>query len=527
MLDVLPQSGHRPRLAPVVSDEWREIVRQSPAMMHSVDGCGRLIEVSDEWLRVLGYRRDEVIGRFSGEFLTDASRIYSHEVLFPTFSRTGVLKQQPQEFRRKDGSVLEVEISATMQGEGSNARCLAILADVSARNNAQRRVVEQERLNRETLAYVPELIIRALPDTTVVFVNRKYCEFFGIAETEIVGRRATDALSPELAREVLDLIAAMTPENPLTMHENQQLRSDGALRWLAWTDRAIFGPDGRVIEIFSVGRDNTEARALSDNIRRQHQKLAALYRELSQAHENLSQFSRILSHDLREPLRKLVGYSDMLRETLDGDDPEEIEQAAGVIQNAAARAETMITDLLHYFRASDAELQRVPISLATLVDDVVRDLSADIEAAGATVEVAVDPAHAVSGDMVQVRQILQNLLANAVKYRKPGRPVEIRVSTSEHRRRGLSLDVADNGIGFDMQYQRRIFEPFRRLHSRDEYAGTGIGLAICATAARRHGWTIEVESRVDEGSTFSLVIPRGSVLCPTRSTRSLEATARP
>lgn len=485
---------------------WRTTFQRMPAMMHSVDPRGRLIEVSDRWLSVLGYERDEVIGRFSGEFLTEASKIYSHEVIFPEFFRTGTIERQPQEFVTKSGKIVEVEISATMEPEPDGWRCVAVLVDVSERNQSHRELVDRERLYRETLTYSPEMIVRSLPDSTVIYANRRYLELCGLSEAEMLGRRSLDFRPPEVVEGIMKTLPAFRTGQTVTTREYSTVGPNGETRWYSWTDRAILGTDGTIREILSVGRDVTESKLMSERHRQQSEKLARLYDELMQANEGLRQFSRILSHDLQEPLRKMVAYSEVLRYAIREGNPGDRDLATGVIADAATRASHMVADLVRYCRVADADIRREDIPARALVDEVVRSLQAEIDEAGTELVSDLPADLSLRTDPVQARQIIQNLVSNAIKYRCPKRPsrVEIRF---ERGPAGNVLSVSDNGIGFEPRYKDMIFEPFRRLHATGPYRGSGIGLAICATGARRLGWRLEVDSEVAVGSVFSVRIP--------------------
>ena len=181
------------------------------------------------------------------------------------------------------------------------------------------------------------------------------------------------------------------------------------------------------------------------------------------------------------------------------------------MQSAAGRMRTLIDDLLTYSRVSTKARPFTPVDLNSVVGDVLDDLGTQMERTGGRVE--VDALPTVHGDAGQFRQLVQNIVGNALKFHKPGVPPVVRIRAmrweavreSEPRLpagEGYRVTFSDNGIGFDQAYSDRIFEVFQRLHGRDEYEGTGIGLAICRKIAERHGGTISVSSREGEGTTF-------------------------
>jgi light-regulated signal transduction histidine kinase (bacteriophytochrome) len=176
--------------------------------------------------------------------------------------------------------------------------------------------------------------------------------------------------------------------------------------------------------------------------------------------------------------------------------------------NAAARAQTLINDLLSFSRVATQAKPFTATDLAEVMAGVLSDLEVRIEQTGATIE--VDPLSTIDADPMQIRQVFQNLLSNALKFHKPevAPRIEVRVQHySVEDKTFCELRVVDNGIGFDNKYSDRIFQPFQRLHSRETYEGSGIGLAICRKVIRRHGGTLRVESKPGEGTCFIATLP--------------------
>lgn len=222
---------------------------------------------------------------------------------------------------------------------------------------------------------------------------------------------------------------------------------------------------------------------------------------------DLEELVHVASHDLTEPLRMVTSYLGLLerRSASQLDDT-----AREFIHHAVEGAEGMralLDDLLRYGRAGDDELRREPVDVDALLDTVLRSLGPAIEEAGATV-VVQRPLAGVEADAVRVGQLLQNLIANAVKFRAPDRPARVTVGAVRDEAAGAwRLTVADDGIGIEPGQQERIFLIFQRLHVREEYPGTGIGLAICRRIALRLGGTITVASEPGAGSAFTVTIP--------------------
>jgi signal transduction histidine kinase len=269
-----------------------------------------------------------------------------------------------------------------------------------------------------------------------------------------------------------------------------------------------------------VERDNAQLAAEVEERQRVNAMLTALTTRLEQSNRELQDFASVASHDLQEPLRKIQAFGDRLRskfaEPLGADGRDYVDR----MHAAAARMQTLINDLLSFSRVTTKAQPFAAVDLGGVVRDVVGDLEARIESSGGTVEVGELPT--IEADAVQMRQLFQNLIANALKFRRPEVAPVVRVSatvlTAMPTEVGTPADgdgvpgnveirVADNGIGFDEKYLDRIFNVFQRLHGREQYEGTGIGLAVCRKIAERHGGSITATSRPGEGTTFVVTLP--------------------
>jgi signal transduction histidine kinase len=253
-----------------------------------------------------------------------------------------------------------------------------------------------------------------------------------------------------------------------------------------------------------------------DDLRQSHSDLKAYAAKLEWSNSELQDFASVASHDLQEPLRKVQAFSDRLRSrcgaTLDDNGRDYLDR----VQNAAARMQTLINDLLTYSRVATKAQPFVPTDFVSITRAVLSDLEARIEQVQGRVEIGELPT--VDADPLQVRQLMQNLIGNSLKYCRPEVPPVVKV-WSKHlphdpcSAAGLpprpicQIMVEDNGIGFDEIYSERIFTIFQRLHGRNEYEGTGVGLAVCRKIVERHGGTITARSTLGKGSTFLVSLP--------------------
>ncbi len=249
--------------------------------------------------------------------------------------------------------------------------------------------------------------------------------------------------------------------------------------------------------IISNIRDVT-ARKMAD------ERLRAVATDLARSNAELEHFAYVASHDLQEPLRMVASYTQLLARRYKGKLDEDADEFIGFAVDGARRMQELINDLLAYSRAGTQPLQLQAVDTTQLVDQVMNDLAAAIQDSHASV--TRDKLPTVQGDPTQLRQLFQNLLANGIKFHRSDEAPRVHVSaTLEHEQ--WSFAVRDNGIGIEPRYLERIFVLFQRLHTRADYPGTGIGLAICKKIVERHGGQIGVEAAPGHGTTFWFTLP--------------------
>jgi signal transduction histidine kinase len=226
--------------------------------------------------------------------------------------------------------------------------------------------------------------------------------------------------------------------------------------------------------------------------------------ELSRSNAELEQFAYVASHDLQEPLRMVASYTQLLKQRYEGRLDADADDFIGYAVEGATRMQSLIEDLLEYSRISTRGKDPEPLDAEGALEDAVRNLKATIEETGAIV--THDPLPTVMVDPTQMTQLLQNLIGNAVKFRREGDTPRVDVSARRDDDE-WRFAVRDNGIGIDPQYFDRVFTVFQRLHARQEYDGSGIGLSICKRIVQRHGGRIWIESQPGTGSTFFFTLP--------------------
>ena len=336
-------------------------------------------------------------------------------------------------------------------------------------------------------------------------VSPVFCQITGYSAEELCSREFTDFIHPDDHGATRERSARLKAGVSVPhQFENRYISRKGVVHWIAWT--SVPGDDGLV---YGVGHDITERR-------RAEQALRQTLVDLNNRNRELQDFAFIASHDLQEPLRKIRAFSDRLQQRHAALLPAEARDYLDRTGQAAARMQTLIDDLLAYSRVVARGKAFGAVDLDQVLTGVIDDLEARLESSGGRIERG--PLPTLEGDPTQLRQLLQNLLANALKFRSPDRAPVVKVSAAQatlHGAPAWELRVEDNGIGFEERYAEKIFGPFQRLHGRQDYEGTGIGLAIVRRIAERHRGTVRAEGRVGEGAAFILLLPAHQPADPT------------
>ncbi|QKZ14007.1 sensor histidine kinase [Spirosoma sp. KUDC1026] len=377
-------------------------------------------------------------------------------------------------------------------------------------NKALNQVLEGMPINTLGLTSVRDESGRII-DFHVQFVNNLSAINLGFSREQLIGRLLSE-VSPGYRETLLFRQYVDTVESGELHRSEIQTGTDDTIRW--YDVSSVKQDDGLLVMYLNI----TDRKQSEHYIQQQTEELQRNNFELRQSNENLQQFAQVASHDLQEPLRRIQAFSDILQNQFEDNLSDGERDMIRRIQKSAGRMQLLIKDLLVYSRLAT---HRDPFELVSL-NDVLTDVRSDLEIviAEKQARIHVEPLPTVMGNDSRLRQLFQNLVANALKFQKPGqqpvigiqarpaRPQDLpeRLAEQEDRRFWL-ITVTDNGLGFDEKYKDRIFTPFQRLHDGSAYGGTGIGLAICYRVTESHGGAIDVSSQPGEGATFKVFLP--------------------
>ncbi len=345
-------------------------------------------------------------------------------------------------------------------------------------------------------------LLEAAPDPTIilddagkiVLLNVRAEKRFGYSHNELIGHEVTDIIPFGFTERLMDDGLRLAEEAL-----DQQMGSGAELVALC-KDGAVF-PVEIMLTPLQTDDDVLVTAAIRDISRRKASEAAMLRKiaELHRSNEELSQFAYIASHDLQEPLRMISSYTQLLAKRYAGRLDSDADDFIGFAVDGAERMQRLIQDLLAYSRVGTDSINLAEVSSEKALDEALINLRSAIDDCGAVV--TRDALPTIRADATQLTQLFQNLVGNAIKYRRETTP-HVHISARRNADDKWEFTIKDNGLGIEKQYLTRIFGMFQRLHSREEFSGTGIGLAICKKIVDRHGGNISVESTPGEGSAF-------------------------
>ena len=489
-----PPGGREGEIFQDSDARYRGLLEAAPDAMVVVDQGGEIVLLNVQAEKQFGYSRDELVGQKVTNIIPVgfAERLIADDLR----SAAEALAQQigtgiELTALRKDGSEFPIEIMLSPLESAEGILVTAAIRDITVRRASEARY-------RGLLEAAPDAMVVVDQGGEIVLLNVQAEKQFGYSRDELVGQKVTNIIPVGFAERLIadDL---RTDEEALAQQigtgiELTALRKDGSEFPIEIMLSPLESAEG--ILVTAAIRDITVRKAAEAN-------LLQMVDELNRSNEELGQFAYIASHDLQEPLRMVASYTQLLSRRYKGQLDADADEFIAFAVDGASRMQRLIEDLLSYSRVVTKGTELSATSSENALNQALLNLRLALAESGA--EVTHDTLPIVMADEMQLVQLFQNLVGNAIKYQSNGTP-RVHISAVRTAPRLWRFAVKDNGIGIDPQYFEKIFGMFQRLHRRDEFAGTGIGLAICKKIVERHGGTISVESQPGEGSTFRFAL---------------------
>ncbi len=460
-------------------EKFRNIFDQINDAIHIIEiqengHPGRFVEVNDVACRMLGYGREELLSQGPLDSVTEYHSHLMEGIVHDLATKGYTIFET--EHRRKDGSVVPVEINARRVSLLGQDLILAIVRDITERRQAEEALQESEKRYRNVVEGQTEFICRFTPDGTHIFVNEAYCRYFGKGREELIGYRFTPGILPEDRQPLRDHFVSLTIENPVATVEHRIGMPDGTIRWQNWSDRAIFDPQGKLVEYQSVGRDVTD---------RKEAELA-----LKTAHEKLNMLNSITRHDIQNKLMVVRGYISIIGDAVRDPDIlpylEKMKNAAGAIgeQLEFARDYQDLGMKFPVWLTLGNVLKQVGFQMPPGPPDMETDFGEDLQ-------VYADPLFF---------KVWYNLWENTLRH--AGQATTITV-TAKETPEGLVIIYADDGQGIPLSEKENIFE---RGHGKN----TGLGLFFVREILAITGMTIRETGEPGKGARFEITVPKGA-----------------
>jgi PAS domain S-box-containing protein len=469
------------------------IVDSSGDAIISKDLDGVITSWNKSAKHLFGYTAEEAIGQTVAKLLIPEDRQEEEPDILARLRNGERVDHFETVRRRKDGSLIDISltISPVKNTQGIIIGASKIARDITESKRYQERLKESEAKFRQLADAMPQMVWTAQPDGYLDYYNERWYEFTGFNRGARRDASWESILHPEDLQRTRETWYAAVRSGELYNIEYRFIdRREHRWRWFIGRALPVRNASDKIVKWFGTCTDIDGQKRVEEQLRR--------------ANQDLEQFAFSASHDLQEPLRSVKIYSELLTkrhaDKLDG----EALKFMRFLCSGATRMEMLVRDLLTYTQVTTFDEPSNAFDANEALTTALANLSGAIAESGAQITTGPLPSVAVNGTHLQ--QLFQNLIGNAIKYRSPERQPAVHLG-AEQQDGYWVFSIADNGIGIDPEYKENIFGLFKRLHSSDEYSGTGIGLAICQRIVDRYHGRIWVESEPGRGSTFLFILP--------------------
>ncbi len=491
-------------------ERFEDIARSSGYWIWEVDAQGRYTYASGKVVDILGFETEEIIGKTPFDFMDAADVELVSKIFTDIVAEKKPIKDLENWNICKDGTRVclltnglpLIDEQGTLQGYRGTDK------DITRRKEMEFALWESGNLLKTVLDHIPLRIFWKDKNYKYLGANKLFAEDAGFDSGEqMIGKDDFEMPWKDIAHLYREDDKKTLVDGKVKLNfEEPYLDDKGEKRWVRTSKVPLRDKDGNIFAVLGMAEDITNEKKAELDLKEYNEALKRSNRELQD-------FAYIASHDLQEPLRKVMAFGDRLKSKFGTELGEQGNDYLNRMHNAATRMRALIDDLLAYSRVATKAKPFVPVELNTVIKNILSDLEVRIKESGARVE--VDDLPAIEADKMQMRQLFQNLISNALKFHKVDSPPQIKISVVKEKgghqyigRDYYCILVQDNGIGFEEKYHDKIFSPFQRLHGRTEYEGSGMGLAICKKIVERHGGRISASSEPGKGSVFKVCLPK-------------------
>jgi PAS domain S-box-containing protein len=481
----------------------RGLIEASVDPFVTIGPDGKITDVNKATEEATGVIRNSLIGSDFASYFTEPEKAQAgYEQVFDK----GYVHDFPLALKNASGAVMDVLYNAvTFNDETGNVQgVFAAARDVTDRKRAQEELQRIEGEQRIILDSIPAWVFYKDCENRFVRVNNAFSKVMGIPREQLEGKSLYELYPKEQADAFLRDDLAVIESGKPKVNIVEPMTSGGSTLW-ALTDKIPYrDAQGKILGIIGFTVDITELKKAENKIKELNERLNENLKHLESTNKELESFAYSVSHDLRTPLRAIDGFSKKITDGYERNLDDEGKRLLGVIRENTRTMGKLIDDLLSFSRIGRQEIKKTKIEMKNIVTKAMKDLAND--ASGRKIELVVGDLPIIQGDRPLMSQAIVNLLSNAIKFTKNRAVANIEVSG---RKEGdeIIYSVKDNGAGFDMKYVGKLFGVFQRLHTANEFEGTGVGLAIVQRIIHKHGGRVWAEGKVNEGATFYFALP--------------------
>lgn len=461
------------------------------------DQKGIIKHVNDNFCRISQYGREELLGQ---DHRIINSGFHSKQFiknLWVTIANGSIWKGELKN-KAKDGTFYWVDTTIVpfLNEQGKPYQYVAIRADITQR----KKIEEQQILYQQIISSSDDAIISTDLDGIITSWNRGAENIFDYTAKEALGRNISFIVSSERKDDEKFILDHVKKGESMNHYETIRVKKNGTVIPMSLTVSPIKNSDGEIIGASKISRDISERKRIENEIKKLNDELEMRVKERT---EEMESFSYSVSHDLRAPLRAVNGYARILEEDYKNILDNEGKRLLNEVQQNAKRMGTLIDDLLAFSRLGRKEVEKSLIDMNRLTDNVVREVNQAINHSASIIYEDLIP---VMADYSLMQHVMINLISNAVKYSSTVTIPVIEIKSVGNGEE-ITYSIKDNGVGFNMEYGHKLFGVFQRLHSHDEFPGTGVGLAIVQRIIHKHNGRVWAEGKEGEGAIFYFALP--------------------
>jgi PAS domain S-box-containing protein len=486
--------------------ELASVVRSSQDAIISMDTNGMIKSWNPGAVKIFGHSEEEAVGN-SVFLIIPNDRVNEEYEILKKIRKGEIVIHYETKRKHKSGKILNISLTVSPIKDkfGKIIGASKVARDVTEAKRTEEEIIKTNKFLNTILNNIPNMIfVKDAKELKFVRFNKAGEEFLGIPQEEMLGKSDFDFFPHDQAEFFINKDKEVLANKNLIDIKEEPIQTENGLRWLHTKKIPLLDSQGKPEYLLGISEDITEQKEATEKIKSLNIELTKNIQKFKEANKELESFTYSVSHDLRAPLRAISGYSQILFEDYIKNLDEDARRMLKEVSNNAIRMGNLIDDLLAFSRLSRKDFVKHDVDIKNVFEQIIQVVKA--ENPNLKIKVNEKEILPALGDENMLRQVIVNLLSNAVKYSRIRE--EIKIEVGSYKEDGsIVYYVNDNGVGFDMSYYSNLFGVFQRLHSEEDFEGTGVGLAIVKRIINKHGGKVWAQAEPDKGATFYFSLP--------------------